>query len=402
MVLRITTYNFFLSFFLSFFLFLMSYTHAQALTAGGHAKYTFGHKQYPDNALAVSNGGRHQTEHTGNIRLAFAGRQKGVGFKAHYEMLSLLAESDNITAGYDPDRYRLFDLTHTLEETNDFLFLHRLDRLFVAHSAGNLVVRLGRQAVSWGNGLVYHPMDIFNPFGPAAIDTDYKPGDDMLYAQWVTASGNDLQCIVLPRRNNSHDLREEESSFSVKYHGLYAFGDVDLLAARHFGQELLGAGFSRPVGESLWRIDATITRLAGDRYKAVLTTNMDYSWEWFDHNIYGFAEYYHNGFGEERYTASPDSELAERLARAELFTQMKNYCGMGLQIELHPLVRFAPTITVNLDDMSGLAPITLSWDMKQDLVMKLSGIFSWGDNESEYGGPATPGQTVQMQVSYYF
>ena len=60
-------------------------------------------------------------------------------------------------------------------------------------------LRFGRQALSWGNGLFYAPMDLVNPFDPAAIDTEYKAGDDMLYLQYLQDSGNDLQAAVVVR-----------------------------------------------------------------------------------------------------------------------------------------------------------------------------------------------------------
>ena len=36
------------------------------------------------------------------------------------------------------------------------------------------VVCVGRQAVTWGNGLIFNPMDLFNPFSPVDIERDYK------------------------------------------------------------------------------------------------------------------------------------------------------------------------------------------------------------------------------------
>jgi hypothetical protein len=60
-------------------------------------------------------------------------------------------------------------------------------------------VRVGRQALTWGSGLVFRPMDLFNPFSPTATDTEYKPGADMVYVQQVFADGSDLQLIVVPR-----------------------------------------------------------------------------------------------------------------------------------------------------------------------------------------------------------
>ena len=86
------------------------------------------------------------------------------------------------------------------DDSSDFI-LHRLDRLSLGYTSESLVMRLGRQAVTWGNGLVFYPMDIFNPFNPVAIDKDYKTGDDMLYGQWTTYQGNDWQMILLPRRD---------------------------------------------------------------------------------------------------------------------------------------------------------------------------------------------------------
>ena len=34
------------------------------------------------------------------------------------------------------------------------------------------MVRVGRQALSWGNGLSYAPMDLVNPFDPAVRERD--------------------------------------------------------------------------------------------------------------------------------------------------------------------------------------------------------------------------------------
>ena len=38
---------------------------------------------------------------------------------------------------------------------------HRLDRLYLAHASDTTVVKIGRQAISWGNGLIYNPVDFW-------------------------------------------------------------------------------------------------------------------------------------------------------------------------------------------------------------------------------------------------
>jgi hypothetical protein len=71
----------------------------------------------------------------------------------------------NTTALTDDDR-RILDLSHNISERNDRVIAHRLDRLYLSHTSEKTVLKIGRQAVSWGNGIIYNPVDFFNPFDP--------------------------------------------------------------------------------------------------------------------------------------------------------------------------------------------------------------------------------------------
>jgi hypothetical protein len=108
----------------------------------------------------------------------------------------------------------------------------RLDRINIAYTGERTVFRLGRQAISWGNGLLFTPMDIFNPFDPAAVDKEYKTDDDMFYAQYLQNNGNDVQAVAMVRRNLMNgDVEMDESSLAVKYHGFWGTNEYDLLLA---------------------------------------------------------------------------------------------------------------------------------------------------------------------------
>ena len=61
------------------------------------------------------------------------------------------------------------------------------------------LARIGRQAVTWGNGFLFNPMDLFNPFAPTQIDRDYKIGDDMIFTQFPLKQTGDLQLLYVPR-----------------------------------------------------------------------------------------------------------------------------------------------------------------------------------------------------------
>ena len=82
------------------------------------------------------------------------------------------------------DDRRLMDLTDTIKDEDSWFLIQRLDRLYLALLGEKGSLRIGRQAITWGNGFVFNPMDLFNPFPPTAIDRDYKVGDDMINAQY--------------------------------------------------------------------------------------------------------------------------------------------------------------------------------------------------------------------------
>ncbi len=97
----------------------------------------------------------------------------------------------------------------------------------MGYTGDKAVARFGRQALTWGNGMIYTPMDILNPFDPAAVDKEYKLGDDMLYGQYARDNGDDLQGVVVFRRNlETGDVDQDWSSFALKYHGFVALRGV--------------------------------------------------------------------------------------------------------------------------------------------------------------------------------
>jgi len=99
------------------------------------------------------------------------------------------------------DQMRLFNLTHVFTDSGKTAVLNRLDRLAVSYTSDKVVMKFGRQAISWGNGFIYTAMDIFNPFDPAAVDKEFKTGDDMLYGQYLRWNGDDLQGVMVFRRD---------------------------------------------------------------------------------------------------------------------------------------------------------------------------------------------------------
>jgi len=377
------------------------FNHSFALEYNQHIKVDTSFLQFPDSSPLVLNGDSKQNLQFINYRLNLSQQASDFQFETHYEIISLHSDRSDLQST-DPDQYRLFDLTSDITDSASQQTYHRLDRFFVSYNTENITTRFGRQAITWGNGFVFNVMDLFNPFSPTAIDTEYKPGDDLLYAQTMLTSNADWQFIYLPRRNNDNDIKKDQSSFAAKFHTTIASSDLEFLISQHYDEEIIGFGFNYPVAESMWRVDITQTHTTSNKNITSLSTNLDYSWTSFNKNFYGFIEYYYNGFGLDKTGETVSPSLLDRITRGELHALFKRYIALGLRIEVHPLINVSPTFIQNLTDNSTLLSLTAQYDWLQNLSLSGQLLLGQGDSTSEYGGQLSQGDSLNLLMSVYF
>lgn len=314
------------------------------------------------------------------------------------------------------DDRRLFDLTDMILEHDHYILYHRLDRLSLSISPSWGLIRLGRQAVTWGNGFIFNPMDLFNPFAPSDIIRDYKMGDDMALFQTRLPQTGELQLVAVPRRNPlTGHVEWDSSSFGGKVHLSRDTYEFDFMAARHYEDYVFGTGITGYVGDAAWRSDATYTFLENPNSRQngffSIVANLDYSWVWGGKNVYGLLEIYYNGLGKKDYgSAIFEPEISTRVSRGELFTLGKPYLATRINIELHPLINAYVTTITNLRDPSGLIQPYAVIDLTQNLQLTLGANISWGNTGTEYGGFYIPGtnflletaDSIYMWATYYF
>ncbi len=350
---------------------------------GGHSKLRLVAQSYPGDSLFRDLIGANSVDGAGELRLNAAAKSDRWSLHADYQLIAI--NSDFLVAGLPDDDNRLFDLTRILDDSNKNAILHRLDRFWLGFTGEKTVVRFGRQALSWGNGLMYSPMDLVNPFDPATIDTEYKTGDDMLYTQYLFDSGNDVQGAIVFRRDVlTGDVDSDEATIALKYHGFAASNEYDVLVAESYGNTVIGVGYSRSVGGAIWRGDVVVTDASDDTYVEVVT-NLSYSWVWGAKNMSGAIEYYYDGFD-------------------------RHYVAGSLMIEMSPLWMLTPTVLSNVNDPSGLLQIVTQYSLSDDMTFLGSLNIPLGANGTEFGGPesAVPGRYLSTdagvfaQLAWYF
>jgi len=326
---------------------------------GGHTKFRIVGQSYPDDSLFHDLVGSSSVDTVGELRLNFSTKSELLSFHADYQLIAL--RSEFLLAGVPNDDRRLFDFTKTNNVSDDSAILHRLDRFWVGYAGEKAVVRFGRQALSWGNGFFFAPMDLVNPFDPTTIDTEYKSGDDMLYVQYLRESGDDVQGAVVFRRDPlSGDLESDEATVALKYHGFAGENEYDVLVAESYDSTVIGIGGARSIGGAIWRGDIVFTDSDSDSYVEVVT-NLNYSWTWGGRNVSGAVEYYYNGLD-------------------------RHYVAGSMSIEMSPLWMLTPTLISNVDDPSGLFQLVTNYSLSDNMTFLGSLNIPLGSNGTEFGG----------------
>ena len=394
-------------------------------TFGGHSKYQYTYTGVPDDSVLQAISGDSLQSHSLEVRLKISARRDRWDFDTHVQVITVHSDMLNATvelpglilagSGVINDKRRWFDLTHEIHNEGKSATLLRLDRVSIGYTGDKTVFRFGRQAVSWGNGLLFTPMDIFNPFDPAAVDKEYKAGDDMVYGQYLLDSGNDVQAVAVIRRDLiSGEVEQDKSSLALKFHGFKGTYEYDLLAAQHYDDKILALGLSTDFGGAIWRGDLVWTDTDKESVFSAVA-GASYSWVSGGHNWTGFLEYFYSGFGQRDGEYSPDDlvtnpELLKRLARGELFNLGRHYLGASVTVELTPLLNLTPNVFINITDPSALAQLVFAYDWKQDIQLLAALNVPIGPRGSEYGGIdatqpglyVSTGSSLFAQLAWYF
>lgn len=387
-------------------------------------------QSFPDDSAIYPLTGSSATDLNAILRLKFAAENSGWDFKTDGQLLVSYGDSVEYTRelvnqapGFEAlfgrlinDDRRWWNLTETFKDEGKLAVTGRFDRLSLGYTGRNVSLRFGRQALSWGNGLFYTPMDIVNPFDPTAVDTEYKVGDDMLYGQYLRGSGDDVQATYVVRRDPlTGDVARDQATAAVKYHGFVGAGEIDVLVADQYGEALVGLGGSMDVGGAVWRSDLVLSDTETEDVIAQFVLNTSYSWVWRNKNVSGSAEYYFNGFGQSNgcYTSTclaENPELVERIARRQLFTLGRHYLGGSLMVEVTPLFTLTPNLFWNLGDNSALLQFVTQNSLGDNLLLLGALGIPIGANGTEYGGigAEVPGVyfssdlSAFLQLNWYF
>ena len=287
------------------------------------------------------------------------------------------------------DRLRALNLTTEISSGSRHALAVRVDRAQLVWQKNQWRARLGRQALSLGSGLVFNPMDIFNPFAPTATDRDFKAGSDALLVSRSGNNGSELEALTVVRREQGEQHpHADQGSYALRYRNTAQSLEYEILAARHFDASVAMASLSGPLGGAVWRINWVGSREHGTTTHS-LVANLDFAFGFRDQAGYAFVEYYHNGYGSNgaaENISTISTAAAARLARGELFVAERNYAALGTSLGLTPLLNFTTTAIVNLNDTAPLLQSAFSYTAGNNTTIEAGAIIPTGGSGDEFGG----------------
>ena len=330
---------------------------------------------YADDAYAFDNADR--------LRLRMEYRPTDeVSMGAHYEAYLQWGDSvriqRRIEAPIRMERRRFLDLESEILDEDAIRARHGLDRLWMRWEPDRRAqMTVGRQAVSWGTGLVWSPTDIFSAFAPTEIDREEKLGVDVVRLMLQPYSDVSVDLVAEPLDRDEHGHATAQDSTYAARIGTHA-GEYDLHLCGGSVQSdaVLGGDFSGYLGDAGFRGEALYTWVdesdQRDYFRGLLGADYAFAVPW---NPYVAVEYFHNGLGEcneDDYAARRMESSVQRVfERGIAYNIGRDYLAGTLRVQPSALLTMQATTLVNLHDGSVREFATLTWSVTEDFDVML-------------------------------
>ena len=265
------------------------------------------------------------------------------------------------------------ELSWRLEDTDLFL-QGRTDRLFAQATVGQSTIRLGRQAISFGHGMVFNPMDLVQPFSIATIDNEYKAGIDALRIERYFGMTGQITGVVAYA--GSWDI--EGLTAVVNANGTFGMTDLSLFGGLVRSDRVVGTGVASSIGAVGLHSDVTLTLPDSDDEDPFVRATTGAFWRPFSTSSVTM-EYYYQSLGAEKAADYLEFAQSDRYARGEIWVMGQHYLSLAWAQEITALSSGSLALIGNVVDASMLLSPSLSISVSDEVQMVAGGFVGLGE-----------------------
>jgi len=289
-------------------------------------------------------------------------------------------------------RSRFMDLEHESVRRSNFTLNQGWDRFQYNFTQDSWDMRVGRQAVTWGTGLIWTPTDLFVAFSPDEVDRDEKPGVDVVRFLLYPDKDTSLDLVAEPlKKGEPYEAVKEDSSLVLRAKTHVGEYDVSVLGGWVEEDAIVGGDFVGYLINAGFRGEWTQTWVEESAQRNYFRglIGLDYSFQAM-FEPYLALEYFYNGLGEsdpDQYlTRLAVSSVARMFTRGTAFNIGRHYGGVVFALTISPLTRFQSQTVVNLTDGSAQEFATLSHSVMENTDLILGANVGLGPLGTEFGG----------------
>jgi hypothetical protein len=289
-------------------------------------------------------------------------------------------------------RPRFLRLESNPVREKELFLVQDLDRLQLRYRKSDYEISLGRQAVTWGSGLIWNPIDLFSGFAPTEIDRDEKLGVDVARFNWAPTFGTALDIVAEPLDNEApYRIDSQDSSLAARATTKVGEYDLGFLGGYIANDWVVGGDFTGYLKNAGLRGELIYTFVREederDYFRALLSIDYAFNTRW---NPYLAVEYFFNGLGTddpddylERLT---DSSVQRAFMRGNAFNIGRHYIGVVGRVMPNSLLSLQSVTLWNMLDGSVRELASATWSLSENLDFELGINFGVGQLGTEFGG----------------
>jgi len=326
------------------------------------------------------------------------GISKRLDFAVHYEHI---AQIHPVLSGAGfvgtQERPGVVDMSWKILSNDDVDWRHEIDRLYVHAGLDWADVTVGRQAIGWGVGLLWSPLDLLAGFSPVVIDREYRIGIDAARVLVSLGPFTEIEAVYA-----AFDRSFADQAAGLRWRTTLTELDTDvgMLAGNFFEDAVLGAFVSGELRGVGMHGALNFTHHYGERETAPrdfvrIDVGADYR---FAHDVTAVVEYYFSDWGASSPAGYAGRYLSPRVARGEIFNAGRHYLGFATDWEAHPLLHLRARGQINLTDPSAQLGPAFTLSLSDEAELDGGAYFSLGDRSNSAG----LGSEFGSQPDFYY
>lgn len=290
-----------------------------------------------------------------------------------YPMVWEIASSDPVTSELDP-------FLGAADST--FAWEHEIDRLFFSFAIpGGVDLVIGRQAIGWGVGRLWSPLDLFAPLTATDIDREERRGIDAAKLTFRLGPTSYFEVVLAGGTERDEDGDDEitwDASSLAWLIRTNRWGiDWMLMAGKLGTDRVIGGAVVGQIRGVALRGAMTSTTGEDDDTDVRATVGLEFGTSF---NLTGIVEYHYNGFGalHTRDYLSVAESQASRISRGLVAGTAQHYAGIVLAYQPHPLVSLSLIYIQNLQDGSLILGPAVEYSICDEVRLSFAGFVPIG------------------------